>query len=160
MSAHGAPPLVRPTILCALVLVGIFFAAPWPALQAVLHATLVLGLAPLEAVPLVAGLWAILAGWTVESTLRLTPHPGGTAWADLTLTLAVLFLNRYWPPDRRFMWWARLAGFTLLQTLLVHLAVVLANGAHTWGRGWLWALLASPLWAMVAWLFRPPGHPR
>lgn len=160
MSSHGGRPMVRPTILCALVLTGIFFSAPWPSFQAVLHSALVLGFAPLETVPLVASLWAIAAGWTVEGTLRLVPHPGGTPWADLTLTLGVLFLNRYWPPDRRLLWWARLAGFTLLQALLVHLAVALASGAHAWGQGWLWALLASPLWAMLAWRFRPPGHPR
>lgn len=153
-------PLVRPTLLCLLALAGVFATAPWPSLQAVFHVALVLGFAPLEAVPLATGLWALAAGWITEGTLRMVPHPGGLAWVDLSLALAVLFFNRFWPPERRLIWWARLVGFTLLHTLLSHLAVTLASGTHLWGRGWLWALLASPLWAMLAWRFKPPAYPR
>lgn len=160
MTARNAPPTVRSSLVCLLALVGIFFTAPWPSLQAVLHVTLVLGLAPLESAPLMAGLWAVAAGWVAEGTLRMVPHPGGAAWVDLTLALAVLFFNRFWPPDRRLIWWARLAGFSLLHALLLHLAVTLASGPHTWGQGWLWALLASPLWAMLAWRIKPTAYPR
>lgn len=160
MMVRSAPSRVGSSLICLFALVGIFFTAPWPSLQAVLHVALVLGLAPLETVPLTAGLWALAAGWVSESTLRMVPHPGGAAWADLTLALTVLFFNRFWPPDRRLIWWARLAGFTLVHTLLSHLAVALASGPHAWGRGWLWALIASPLWAMLAWRFKPTAYPR
>ena len=160
MIAQSDAPKLRPTLLCFLALGGIWFTAPWPSLQAVFHAALTLGFAPLESIPLMVGLWAVAAGWVAEGTLRMVPHPGGAAWADLTLALAVYFLNRFWPPDRRLIWWARLAGFTLLHALLVHLAVALAAGSHAWGRGWFWALLASPLWAMLAWRLKPPAHPR
>ena len=160
MKVRNTPATVRSSLVCLLALLGIFFTAPWPSLQAVFHVALVLGLAPLQPVPLVAGLWAVAAGWVAEGTLRMVPHPGGAAWVDLTLTLTVLFFNRFWPPDRRLIWWARLAGFTLLHALLLHLAMALASSAHTWGRGWLWALLTSPLWAMLAWRFKPTVYPR
>ena len=87
MNVHNAPARVRSSLICLLALVGIFFTAPWPSLQAVFHVALVLGLAPLQPVPLMAGLWAVAAGWVVEGTLRMVPHPGGAAWVDLTLTL-------------------------------------------------------------------------
>ncbi len=159
-NAPNAPMAVRPSVFCAVALALIFFTAPWPPLQAVFHVALVLGLAPLEAAPLAAALWALAAGWTLEGTMRLVPHPGGAAWADMTVALAVLFFNRYWPPDRRLLWWARLAGFTLLHALLMHGAVALASGAHVWGRGWLWALISSPFWAMLAWRLKRPAYPR
>lgn len=160
MSARHAPAVVRPSVVSLAALVAIFLSAPWPPLQAVFHVALVLGLAPLESVPLLAGLWAVAAGWVMEGTLRMVPHPGGVAWADLTLALTVLFFNRFWPPDRRLIWWGRLAGFTMLHALLLHLAVALASGSHPLGRGWLWALLTSPLWAMLAWRLKPAAHPR
>lgn len=160
MKVRNASTMVHPSLVCLAALVGIFITAPWPTLQAVFHVALVLGLAPLEAVPLKAGLWAVAAGWVAEGTLRMVPHPGGAAWVDLTLTMTVLFLNRFWPPDRRLIWWGRLAGFTLLHALLSHLAVALASGSHPMGHGWLWALLTSPLWAMLAWRLKPTMHPR
>lgn len=160
MTARHAPARVGSSLVCLLALAGIFFSAPWPPLQAVFHAALVLGLAPLEPLPLATGFWAVAAGWVSEGTLRMVPHPGGAAWVDLTLALTVLFLNRFWPPDRRLIWWARLAGFALLHAVLLHLAVALASGVHVWGTGWFWALLTSPLWAMLAWRLKPTAYPR
>ena len=160
MTVRNAPASIRSSLVCFAALVGIFITAPWPSIQSVFHVALVLGYAPLESVPLVAGLWAVAAGWVAEVTLRMVPHPGGAAWVDLTLTLTVLFFNRFWPPDRRLIWWGRLAGFTLLHSLLLYLAMALASGSHPVGRGWLWALLTSPFWAMLAWRVKPAAHPR
>ena len=81
-----APSLARQNLLCAAALGLIFLSAPFPQIQLVLHAMLVLALAPRPGAPLAGALWALAAGWAMESSLRLLPHLGGTAWADLTVT--------------------------------------------------------------------------
>ncbi|MBP1773535.1 MAG: hypothetical protein H6P99_2698 [Holophagaceae bacterium] len=145
------PTATRQNLLCAAALGLIFLSAPFPRIQPILHATLVLALAPRAGEPIVPALWALAAGWTLEGTLRLYPHLGGTAWADLTLTLLAGWMAARWPLESLKGWITRLAALTLLHTLLVHGAVRLAVGAHPWGYGWLWALVTVPLWGWASW---------
>jgi hypothetical protein len=151
-----APTPLRQNLLCAAALGLIFLCAPFPQVQVLLHAMLVLALAPRPGSPLPAALWALAAGWTLESS-RLYPHLGGTAWADLTLTLLSGWMAGRWPLEGLKGWLGRLAAFSLLQSLLVHGAVRLAAGPHPWGLGWLWTLLTVPLWGGLAWRLLQAG---
>ena len=155
-----APSLARQNLLCAAALGLIFLSAPFPQIQLVLHAMLVLALAPRPGAPLAGALWALAAGWAMESSLRLLPHLGGTAWADLTVTLLAGWMAGRWPLGGLWGWLARLAGFSLLLTLLVHGAVRVATAPHPWGWGWLWTLLSLPLWGWLIWrlLHAGPGR--
>ena len=146
-----APSAARQNLLCAVALGLVFLCAPFPRLQAVVHVLLVVALAPRVGSPLSGVLWAAAAGWALEGSLRLYPHLGGTAWADMTLALAAGGLAGRWPLEGLKGWLARLAGLVLAHTLLVHLAVRLASGPHTWGSGWFWALLSLPLWGWATW---------
>jgi hypothetical protein len=146
-----APTATRQNLLCAAALGLIFLSAPFPQVQPIFHATLVLALAPRAGASLVAALWALAAGWTLEGSLRLYPHLGGTAWADLTLTLLTGWMAVRWPLESLKGWLVRLASLSLLHTLLVHGAVRMAAGPHPWGYGWLWTLLSIPLWGWISW---------
>ena len=75
------PSSTRQNLLCAAALGLIFLCAPFPKVQIVLHAMLVLALAPRAGAPLTGVLWAMAAGWALECSY-LYPHMGGTAWAD------------------------------------------------------------------------------
>ncbi|WP_243302633.1 hypothetical protein [Geothrix oryzisoli] len=145
------PSLLRQNLLCAAALGLVFLSAPFPRLQAVVHILLVLALAPRAGSPLTGVLWAAAAGWALEGSLRLYPHMGGTAWADMTLALVAGGLAGRWPLEGVKGWLARLAGLLVAHTLLVHLAVRLASGPHAWGSGWFWALLSLPLWGWAIW---------
>ncbi len=145
------PSPTRQNLLCAAALALIFLCAPFPLLQAFPHAMLVLALAPRAGAPLVSALWALAAGWSLEGTLRLYPHLGGTAWADLTLTLLAGWMAGRWPLEGLKGWLTRLASLSLLHMLLVHGAVRLAAGPHPWGLGGLWVFLAVPAWGWLAW---------
>src|ERR1035438_10403302 len=83
----AAPSPTRQNLLCAATLGLLFLSAPFPQVQIVLHALLVLALAPRPGAPLATAFWALAAGWSLEGALRLYPHLGGTPWADLTLAL-------------------------------------------------------------------------
>lgn len=147
----SAPSLTRQNLFCAAALGLIVLSAPFPMLQAVLHAALVLALAPRTESPLFGTLWALAAGWALEGTLRLYPHLGGTAWADMTLTLLASWMAGRWPLEGLKGWWVRLASLSLLHALLVHGAVRLATTSHPWGWGWFWTLLSVPLWGWLTW---------
>jgi hypothetical protein len=138
-------------LLCAVVLGLIFLSAPFPRVQLVLHAMLILALAPRPGSPLSAALWALAAGWAVEGTLRLYPHFGGTAWADLTLVLLIGWVGGRWVLETMAAWLVRLMAFAFLHGLLVHGAVRLAAGPFPWGWSWLWVPLTVPCWAWLAW---------
>lgn len=157
---RGAPPTVRHSLAAALCLGAIFFTAPWPSLQGVFHAFLVLGLAPQSRNVLLAALWAGGAGWMLEGTLRLYPVVGGTPWADITFAVLSAALFRRWPPERLWIRWGQLAALALLHALAVHGAVRLACGPHPWGTGWLWGLVSVPLWGSLVHGFhkRPFGR--
>jgi len=147
-----APPtLTRQNLLCGAGLGLIFLTAPFPRLQFVVHAVLVLALAPRPGAPLAAALWALAAGWALEGSLRLYPHLGGTAWADMTVTLVAGWMAGRWPLEDLKGWLARLFPLCLLHTLLVHGAVRLATNPHPWGWSWFWTLLTVPAWGWLTW---------
>jgi hypothetical protein len=144
------PSATRQNLLCAAALGLIFLSAPFPRIQIVLHAMLVLALAPRPGAPLSGGLWALAAGWALEGT-QLFPHLGGTPWADMTVALLAGWLADRWPLEALKGWLARLAALSLLHALLVHGAVRLATAPHPWGWGWFWTLLSLPLWGWLSW---------
>lgn len=156
------PSRGRQNLLCAAALGLVVLGAPFPRLQPVAHAALVLALAPRAAAPLFTALWAAAGGWALEASLRLYPHLGGTAWADLSVALLAGWMAGRWPLENLKGWLGRLAGLLLLHTLLVHGAVRLASGPHPWGLGWLIAALSLPLWGWAAWrlLYAGPSSQR
>ena len=156
----GGPPLIRHALATLLGLGGIFLAAPWPSVQGVLHTFLVLGLAPQSGNLLLACLWSTAAGWLLEGTLRIYPVLGGTAWANMTLTIAAAFLAKRWPAERLWVKWGQLALLAALHGLTVHAAVRMASGPHPWGSGWIWGLATVPLWGTLVHKFqaRPYGR--
>ena len=160
MSASTTSLTVRRLIIVLLTMGGIYYTAPWPALQAVLNAFLVLGLLPEFPSPLVGATWAAAAGWVLEGTLRTYPHLGGTALANIIVALVAGWALIQWPPTHRRNFWFRLAALSALHSLLIHLAVRIACGPHPWGWGWLWTLLATPLWGTVAFRLHQPAHRR
>ena len=145
------PTLMRQNLLCAAGLGLVVLSAPFPRLQIIVHALLVLALAPRAGAPMLGALWAIAAGWTMEGSLRLYPHLGGTAWADLSLALLAGWMAGRWPLEGLAGWLYRLVGLSLLHALWVYGAVRLAAGPHPFGWGWLWVLGTVPLWGWVAW---------
>jgi len=145
------PSHLRQNLLCAAALGLLFLGGPFPQVQSVLHAMLVLALAPRPEAPLAGALWALAAGWTLEGTLRLFPHFGGTAWADMTVVLLAGWMAGRWPLEGLQGWLVRLAGLSLLHALAMHGAVVLAAGSHPWGWGWFWTLVSVPLWGWLTW---------
>lgn len=145
------PTVTRQNLLCAAALGLVVLSAPFPRVQPAFHAMLVLALAPRAGAPLFGALWALAAGWALESGLHLYPHPGGVPWADLTLTLLAGWMAGRWPLEGVRGWLTRLGALLILHTLLIHGAVRLASGPHPWGVGWFWAGLSLPLWGWVAW---------
>jgi len=143
-------------MLAAISLGCIHLTAPWPGLQAVVHAMLVLALAPDFRSPLVAMLWAAAAGWVLEGSLRIYPHLGGTALANMTICLILRWTLAQWPPRERNPYWGRMAAMTVLHGLLIHGMVRLASGPHAWGYGTLWALASVPLWATLSFRIHRP----
>jgi len=147
----AAPSAARQHLLCGISLGLVFLSAPFPRLQLILHAMLVLALAPRPGEPLPAALWALAAGWTLEGSLRLYPHLGGTAWADMSVTLLAGWLAGRWPLEGLKGWLVRLAALSLVLSLLLHGAVRLATVAHPWGWDWLLVLATVPLWGWLTW---------
>lgn len=156
----AGPPQIRHALATVLALGGIFFTAPWPSVQGVFHVFLVLGLAPQSSNLLLACLWSAAGGWLLEGTLRIYPVLGGTAWADLTLTIAAAFLLKRWPAERLWLRWGQLAVLAVLHALAVHAAVRLAAGPHPWGSGWAWGLASVPLWGTLVHRFSIRPYPR
>lgn len=153
------PSVMRQNLLCAAALGLVFLCAPFPQIQPVFHILLVLALAPRAGSPLSSALWAGAGGWALEGSLRLYPHMGGTAWADMSMALLAGWMAGRWPLEGLKGWLARLASLLVLHALLVHGAVRLASGPHPWGFGWLWALLSLPLWGWASWrlMYRGPS---
>jgi hypothetical protein len=158
--SRSSSPTVRHLLLVLITLGGIYHAAPWPNVQAVLNAFLVLGLAPEFRSPFIGACWAAAGGWLLEGTMRAYPHLGGTALANLTVTLLAAWALAQWPPSQRKAFWTRLFALASLHALLVHLAVRIACGPHSWGWGWLWTFLTVPLWGTVAFRLHRPFHRR
>lgn len=158
MSASTTSPTFRHLLFVLLTLGGIYHAAPWPTVQAVLNAFLVLGLAPEFRSPLVGACWAAAAGWVLEGTMRAYPHLGGTALGNLLTALIAAWALAQWPPSERKAFWTRLALLAVIHAMMVHLAVRIACGPHSWGWGGLWTLLTVPLWGTVAFKLHRPVH--
>lgn len=144
----SAPPAASLWTIAGLGTTLLWLLAPWPVAQAVLHGAVVVAVLPLLKAPLSSGLWALAAGWVVDLSLRVQPHPGGTPWADLTLVLFLRWAVRMWPPPDRAGYVVRLLGGLLLHGLLQQLALTLANGPHAWGTAWLWAVAAGLAWGV------------
>jgi hypothetical protein len=159
MSRRSSLP-VRSEIFAGLCLAGIFFAAPWPNLQALFHALLVVGLAAQARSVLATALLACAAGWIVEGTLRMVPRMGGTPLADMLVALGARVLLARAPGGRITAFWGRYAILAAAHGPLVHFCAWLGNGPHAWGYGWLTALLTVPLWGTLAWRLqrRPFDH--
>jgi hypothetical protein len=158
MKRRPGPASVRHLLSAILVLGAIHQTAAWPGVQAVFHALLVIGLAPEFRSPLVAALWAAAAGWVMEGSLRMYPHLGGTALANIVVCLLVAWTLIQWPPRASRPFWARLGAFAVLHMLLVHWMVLIAAGSHAWGTGPIWTLLTVPLWAAVAFKLYLPHY--
>lgn len=158
--SRRSPMPIRAEVFAGLCLAAIFFTAPWPNVQAVFHALLVVGLAAQARSPLATALLACAAGWIVEGTLRAVPRMGGAALADMTMALTARLLLARAPGGRMLAFWGRYAVLAAVHGPLVHLCTWLGNGPHTWGYGWLTALLAVPLWGTLAWRLqrRPFDH--
>lgn len=159
MIQYSASTALRRFLLAFVCLGAIHQTAPWPGIQAVFHVLLVLGLAPEFRSPLVGTLWAAAAGWVLEGSLRMYPHMGGTALANMIVCLLVAWTLIQWPPRSVKPYWARMGAFAVLHLLLVHGAVLLAAGSHKLGPGPAWTLLSLPLWGTVAFKLYHP-HPR
>jgi len=142
-------PLWR-VLLALLSLGAIHQLSPWPGPQWAFMAFLVLGLAAGFKSPVVAMLWSAAAGWLLEGSLRMYPHMGGTALANMVLCLIAQWHFRNRPPEHRNSHWGQMAAFTLALALLVHALVRYAAGPHAWGWGWLWALVTVPLWGTLS----------
>ncbi len=156
MRRHNAAPNLTLLLVTPLILGAVHFTSPWPIVQAVVHVFLVLGLAPEFRSPLVGVCWAGLAGWVLEGSLRLYPHLGGTALANMIVCLLVTWTLNRWPPRETRFYWGRMAVFTILHTALVHLTVRVAAGPHPWDSGAFWALVLLPVWATLAFkIYRP-----
>jgi hypothetical protein len=158
MNNATGTPLVRRTVLALLVLGSIHYSAPWPGPQSMLNAFLALGLAPGFNSALVGVAWAAAGGWVLEGTLRMYPHLGGTAFANMLACLTAYALVLRWPPHTLKPYWGRQAVLVLGHALLIHGSVRFAAGPHPWGSGWLWSLLLIPLWATLALRLHPPMH--
>jgi hypothetical protein len=150
MTGRSVSSSLRPLLVAVLSLGAIHQTASWPGLQAACQAFLVIGLAPEFKSPLVGALWAAAAGWVLEGSLRMYPHMGGTALANMIVCLLVHWTLVQWPPRERYAFWGRLGAFAVLHLLLVHGAVLVAAGAHAWGTGPIWTLLLVPLWGTLA----------
>jgi hypothetical protein len=158
MSGRSGSSSLRQIIAAGLTLGAIHQTAPWPAVQAVFHALLVIGLAPEFRSPLMGALWAAAGGWVVEGTLRMYPHMGGTPFADMVVCLLVSWTLVQWPPRAPKAYWGRLGAFAVLHILLAHGMVLIAAGSHYWGYGSLWTLLTVPLWAALSYKLYLPHY--
>lgn len=151
MMRKSPPPLAGLWAYAGLGVVLLWTTARWPVPQAMLHSLLVVALLPLMKDALATGVWALAAGWVMDLALRLQPHPGGTAWADLTMVLFLRAAVRLWPPPDRSGYVLRLLGGLLIHGLLVQSALSLANGPHAWGAAWLWGAASGLLWGGWTW---------
>ena len=151
-------PRIYRFFLSLFCLIGIHNTAPWPDIQNIINTFLVLGLAPSFNSPLVGMLWAATSGWILEGTLKMYPHLGGTAFANMIMSLFSFNLLLRWPPHSLKIYWWRQMILVIVHTLLVHLSVKFAAGPHNWGTGWLWALILVPIWGTIAMYIYHPSH--
>lgn len=157
--ALAARPPAQRVLAAAAGALGIGLLSPWPGPQAVLHAAFIFGLALDPESALLTAVWAAAGGWILEGSLRIYPHHGGTAWADMTLALAAWWLLREWAVDDLRAWMGRQALLAAVWIPAVHLAVRLAAGPHLWGSGWIWIAVTLPAWSWLGWRWlRPAGR--
>lgn len=155
MSAWGGINL-RLGVAAGLSLMLLPLLAPWPLLQAPVHAALVLGIAPGFHSRLAGILWASAAGWAVELSLRLVPQTGIWPLVDMTMALALSWTLEHWPPEGRLARWGRLGIAAILHMVLIHGLQRWLIGPHVWGwDGWV-VVATVPLWGSwpVRW-YRP-----
>jgi len=156
MSQRGATN-VRRGLVATFCLVILYILAPWPGPQAVLHAFIVLGLAPELRSYLNCTLLAAAAGWLLELGLRTYAGMGGTALGNMACALLLWYSLSISPPEKHFTYYLQIVLAIALHTFVVHFCVSLASGIHSWGYGWQWSLVLLPVWGPIAWrLYRPP----
>jgi len=147
----------RISLIASLGLLGMYFLAPWPGPQAVIHIFIVLGIAPGLRKPISCALLAAAAGWVLESALRTYPGMGGTALGNMVCALIFWYFLSIGPPEKPFTYYLQLALAVILHSVVVYFLVNVASGSHILGYGWQWSLVLLPFWGPLAWrLFKPP----
>jgi len=145
------------SLTVALGLGGLYLLAPWPGPQAVVHAFIVLGIAPGLRSPLRCALLAATAGWVLESALRIYPGMGGTPLGDMLCALMLWYSLSVGPPEKPFTYYIQIILAIIVHSFVVYFFVGLASGLHPLGTGWQWTLIFLPVWGPLAWrLFKPP----
>jgi hypothetical protein len=144
--------------LSAFCLLCIHYATPWPGIQSAFNTFLILGLAPSFNSPLTGVAWAATSGWILEGTLKLYPHLGGTAFANMLMCLFAFNMLLRWPPHGLKVYWWRQVILVFVHTLLIHLSVRFASGPHIWGTGWIWSLALIPVWGTISVHIYQPSH--
>ena len=151
-------PRIYRFFLSIFCLACVHYTTPWPGIQSAFNVFLVLGLAPSFNSPLIGASLAAGSGWILEGTLKMYPHLGGTAFANMLVCLLAFNLLLRWPPhDLRVYWWRQVI-LVAVHTLVVHLSVNLAAGPHIWGYGWLWSSILIPIWGTIAMRVHHPLH--
>jgi hypothetical protein len=143
-----------------LSMAGIYAMAPFPSPQAVIHAFLVLGIAPGLKAPLQCALLASAAGWLSEVALRTYPAMGGTAMGNMLCAVLLWYSLSLSPPGKPFVYYIQLAIAVVLHAAAVYFFVNIASGPHEIGYGWQWSLVLLPAWGALAWRFYTPPHMR
>ncbi|MCL1893552.1 MAG: hypothetical protein FWG02_04865 [Holophagaceae bacterium] len=159
MSSRPANHL-RLLLIILFSLLLMYFLAPWPAPQAVVHVFIVLGLAPELRNSLYCGLLAASAGWLLESALRTYPVMGGTAMGNMVCALLLWYSLSISPPEKPFSYYTQLVLAVIIHTIVVRFFVNIASGPHVLGYGWQWSLVLLPAWGALTWRFYSPPHMR
>lgn len=151
-------PKIYRFLLSTFCLICIHYSAPWPGIQSAFNTFLVLGLAPSFNSPLIGVILAATSGWILEGTLKMYPHLGGTAFANiLVCLLAFNLLLRLPPHDLRPYWWRQVI-LVAVHTVIIHMSVRFAAGPHIWGNGWVYSSALIPIWATLAMRVHHPLH--
>jgi len=147
-------------ITVAISMVGMYFLAPFPSPQAVIHVFIVLGIAPGLKTPLQCVTLAAAAGWLIEVALRTYQGMGGTALGNMLCAVLLWYSLSLSPPGKAFVYYFQLAVAVVLHSAAAYFFVNIASGPHDFGYGWQWSLVLLPVWGPLAWRFYSPPHMR
>ncbi len=138
-------------ILAFLALVSLWILSAHPSAQWLIHTLLVHALALDPTSSLLATLWLTLSGWCVEVPLRTTPWVGALPFANLTVGLFFLFINRKYPPRTyagNLLRFIGVYGIHLMWYLFFNWRL---NHVWAWDDMYLNSFLASPFLAALSW---------